>query len=330
MDDFPKLIEQMSHKGLAKNILENVVDFASLNKKLLMIVHTATCIFKNVGASVKKDDKLPLKDKNTNIHETVPLLVQNCLDLLLPCLLWDPSINMDQLYNFVHLEQLLIIGLIKSKNEKIRRSIEQTFKVLCNYIEEKNAKLEGHKEDKMSSLIGEPCKASLLTEANPKLFILQILLKNLPQSKSKGRLRNMENEYFEEYFNLISSLIKLCQSSFSLEGFEIDDNSSSIRNVFDAASKQFDAPKILAFSIDIVRFHHQVLSQQSAGSEKKLSGSKQSSAERLLSGYLLLCQSVLEVIPELKNTATNEHDLINVITQFILDTSQAQNGSLAN
>jgi hypothetical protein len=29
VDDFPKLIEQMGEKGIAKNILENVVDFAS-------------------------------------------------------------------------------------------------------------------------------------------------------------------------------------------------------------------------------------------------------------------------------------------------------------
>lgn len=38
----------MSQKGIAKNILDNVVDFASFIKKLLVIVETSTCIFKNL------------------------------------------------------------------------------------------------------------------------------------------------------------------------------------------------------------------------------------------------------------------------------------------
>jgi len=52
---------------------------------------------------------------------------------------------------------------------------------------------------------------------NPKLFILKILIKNLPQSVIKGKIRNLENEFYDEYFSLLSSLIKICQDHFSNE-----------------------------------------------------------------------------------------------------------------
>jgi len=91
---------------------------------------------------VSSEQKYNIKqqDKNTSNQDPVPLLVQNCLDLLLPCILWEPNELMEQLYRFRQLEELLVSGLIKSKNEKIRKSIEQTFKVLCNHIEEKQVK----------------------------------------------------------------------------------------------------------------------------------------------------------------------------------------------
>jgi hypothetical protein len=142
VDDFPKLIEQMSQKGIAKNILDNVVDFASLIKKLLVIVETSTCIFKNLKDLPVENKQSSKQDKATSNQDPVPLLVQNCLDLLLPCILWEPTQLMEQLYKFQHFERLMISGLIKSKNETIRKSIEQTFKVLCHHIEDKQAKEE--------------------------------------------------------------------------------------------------------------------------------------------------------------------------------------------
>jgi hypothetical protein len=44
---------------------------------------------------------------------------------------------------------------------------------------------------------------------SPKLFILKNLVNMLPKSIVKGKLRNMENEFFDEYFGLLSSLIKI-------------------------------------------------------------------------------------------------------------------------
>jgi hypothetical protein len=81
----------MSEKGIANNILENVVDFASLIQKLLLIVQTSTCVFNSLK-HVSSEQKYNIKqDKNTSNQDPVPLLVQNCLDLLLPCILWEPN-----------------------------------------------------------------------------------------------------------------------------------------------------------------------------------------------------------------------------------------------
>ena len=76
------------------------------------------------------------------------MLVQNSLDLLLPCLLWDPQVLMSQLYRYEHFERLLISGLINSKSEKIRKSIEQNFKTLCYHIEGQQAKDAKNAESK--------------------------------------------------------------------------------------------------------------------------------------------------------------------------------------
>jgi len=46
VDDFPKLIEQMTKNGIAKNILDNVVDFSSFIHRLLQILFVATNVFK--------------------------------------------------------------------------------------------------------------------------------------------------------------------------------------------------------------------------------------------------------------------------------------------
>jgi len=94
VDDFPKLIEQMSQRGIAKSILANV-DFGSFVRKLLQIVQTSTCVFSNLDLTdatsaspgVSAQER---QDQSSLRQDSVPLLVQNSLDLLLPCLLWDP------------------------------------------------------------------------------------------------------------------------------------------------------------------------------------------------------------------------------------------------
>lgn len=138
---------------------------------------------------------------------------------------------MGQLYQYEHFEKLLIQGLIHNKSEKIRKSIEQTFRTLCYHIQGQQAKdakimesiqpkpaeaegtcLQDDDDGKASQNVHD---ASLKEhDLNPKLFLLKILIKNLPKGTVRGKVKNMENQYFDEYFNLLSSLIKICQDKF--------------------------------------------------------------------------------------------------------------------
>jgi hypothetical protein len=59
-------------------------------------------------------------------------LVQNSLDLLLPCIVWKPSMLLKEIYEFDNLENLLIRTLMQNPNENVRKSIERTFKIICN------------------------------------------------------------------------------------------------------------------------------------------------------------------------------------------------------
>lgn len=160
-------------------------------------------------------------------------------------------------------------------------------------------------------------------DLNPKLFLLKILIKNLPKGTVRGKVRNMENQFFDEYFNLLSSLIKLCKDEFSsgaepLEQEPAPDRKGDGSRFFCEKTGVFDSARILAFCIDIIKMNHRVLSGLV---DKKLTESKQSAAERLLCGYLQLCQSLLEVIPSLKDKAANECFLVTTITDFIFNTS---------
>jgi hypothetical protein len=42
---------------------------------------------------------------------------------------------MNNLFAFSELEKLLVQGIVKNKNEKIRKSVESTFKVLCTFFD---------------------------------------------------------------------------------------------------------------------------------------------------------------------------------------------------
>lgn len=89
-------------------------------------MQTCTCIFKDLNGSQiieRKDASSQVKVGGPG-DDPVPQLVQNCLDLLLPCVLWDPKPLLNQLYKFSLFEPLLISGIIQSKSEKIRKGLE--------------------------------------------------------------------------------------------------------------------------------------------------------------------------------------------------------------
>jgi len=54
---------------------------------------------------------------------------------------------------------------------------------------------------------------------------------------------------------------------------------------------------------------------------KQLSESRQSSAERLMGGYLLLCQSLVEGLTPLKDLASQEFGLTTILTDIVLNSS---------
>jgi hypothetical protein len=66
----------------------------------------------------------------------------------------------------------------------VRKSIERTFKIICN---------EG----------GDIKSFNIQAEVPPKVYILRILLQNLPNINEKS-------DYCEEFFNLITFLMKQC------------------------------------------------------------------------------------------------------------------------
>jgi len=101
-------------------------------------------------------------------------------------------------------------------------------------------------------------------DSNPKLFILKILISNLPKSVVKGKLRNMENEYFEEYFGLLSSLIKISKDLFFVEIQESHEAKDQLekeqtaekKEFFDDKVGKFHSSEILSFCVEIVKLNH--------------------------------------------------------------------------
>lgn len=96
--------------GLAQNILDKIVNFNELISKLLNIIYKSVMFCDSADASQ---------------------LVQNSLDLLLPCVVWRPNLLLKEIYEFEHLETLLIRTLMFNPNENVRKSLERTFNVIC-------------------------------------------------------------------------------------------------------------------------------------------------------------------------------------------------------
>lgn len=70
----------------------------------------------------------------------------------------------------------------------------------------------------------------------------------------------MENESFDEYFGLLSSLIKICQQNFSTGKILDEDDASSKDCFFNEKHGKFDSERILAFSVEIIKLNHYILS----------------------------------------------------------------------
>lgn len=181
------------------------------------------------------------------------------------------------------------------------------------------------------AVVAEP-KSSLIDESgagerpptasNPKLFILKVLMRNLPQSVVQGKFRNLEYEFFDEYFSLMSALIRICRGSFFVsEKSPLE--AGSDRRFFLEDSQKFDTRRILAFCIDIIKTNYSILSGQIQPQDKRLSESKQSSAERLLCGYMQLCQSILEIIPQVKGEMSKNCNLVDTVMDFIFNTDSS-------
>jgi len=49
----------------------------------------------------------------------------------MPCIMWDPCKFIDKLIEFEQLKDILIKGMIRNPNEKVRKGIESNLKTLC-------------------------------------------------------------------------------------------------------------------------------------------------------------------------------------------------------
>lgn len=112
---------------------------------------------------------------------------------MLPCLIWQPELLLREIYEFEHLEQLLVRALTHSKDENARKAVERTFRLICT-----------HKMQK-EMVVTTPSYLA------PKVHIAKILLKNLPGQASPSE------QHYEEFFNLITSIIRACGDNFVLE-----------------------------------------------------------------------------------------------------------------
>lgn len=60
-------------------------------------------------------------------------LLQHALDLMLPCLIWQPDLLLKEIYDFANLEKLLICALTTTQSENARKAVERTFRTICTH-----------------------------------------------------------------------------------------------------------------------------------------------------------------------------------------------------
>lgn len=51
VDDFPRLVEQMKQSGIAQTLLDQVIDFSELMRKLLQIIYAAVIYQEEAAAT---------------------------------------------------------------------------------------------------------------------------------------------------------------------------------------------------------------------------------------------------------------------------------------
>jgi len=75
---------------------------------------------------------------------------------------------------------------------------------------------------------------------------------------NKGKFRNLEGEYYEEYFNLLSSLIRICKNEFCdfSQVSQLGEGVKEEEKYFNEENKKFDANKILIYCINQIKINH--------------------------------------------------------------------------
>ena len=82
-------------------------------RKLLQIIYTAV-IYQEESASKSTNQKTSATEAISFEHtanEALSELLQHALDLMLPCLIWQPDLLLKEIYDFENLEKLLIRAL---------------------------------------------------------------------------------------------------------------------------------------------------------------------------------------------------------------------------
>lgn len=57
--------------------------------------------------------------------------MQHAVDLLLPCVMWQPDLLLREIEEYPGLETLLVHSLLHNPHEGTRKSIERTFRIIC-------------------------------------------------------------------------------------------------------------------------------------------------------------------------------------------------------
>lgn len=76
-------------------------------------------------------------------NEALSELLQHALDLMLPCLIWQPELLLKEIYDFEHLEKLLVRALTQCSDESARRAVERTFRLICTHKLQRNRGTQG-------------------------------------------------------------------------------------------------------------------------------------------------------------------------------------------
>lgn len=140
---------------------------------------------------------------------------------------------------------------------------------------------------------------------DPKVYLLKVLLKNLPTTTSK-------TEKCEELFNLLTTLIKMTSSLFTYS----DPYSSQNDNEEIDASNIFSANSVLASCIHEIE-NRPTLEERHSDFEDKVLG-----------GYLSLAHAILQIAPQLKKFAGDErqgYNLTKKLFNFLFEMPKLEN-----